>query len=117
MEYIALKKCRISGRSFVKGDVIPAGCMSMYEGSHLESMGVVAAAGSSANADAIVLDDRLPALGKDTIKEVMNILQEKNADVLARISTETDKILLSALLIFDSRRSIQTACSERLAAL
>lgn len=117
MEYIALKKCRISGRSFVKGDVIPAGCMTMYEGSHLESMGVVASAGSSGHADAIVLDDRLPALDADTIKEIMKIIQEKNADVLARISTETNTILLNALLIFDSRRSVQTACSERLAAL
>lgn len=114
MEYTALKKCRISGINYAKGDIITSDRMSMYEGQHLERMGVVAAYSGSSSMNTIILDDRLPALDANIIKQVMIIIQEKQADAIIRINEENDATLLNTLMIFDNRKTIQTACSDRL---
>lgn len=127
MRYVAQRNCRINGKNFVKGDVIPPGDLSAYEGMKLERYGFISEIPNSE----IMSDETTPEkastipipilsadgqtldLSADEVIKVFSVLQMSAADAASAVKSEESDNVCNLLGFIEQRRTVVTALSKR----
>lgn len=125
--YIARKSCRISGKNYVKGDIISTEDLPIYEGARLVKYGIISELPEDAEcvpkfvevAQTIVAVPILSLDGKtldwsiEDVAEALRVLQMSSEDAAAYVKDTQSDTLCNLLGFVDKRKGVLAALSKR----
>lgn len=135
MRYIANKKCRISGKNYLKGEIIPSSELAVYEGARLVMYGILSEipdneptgevpyaekAMEFAELKPIMIGVPILSLGgkvldfsAEDIAEVLRVLQMPSDSAVAYVKDCQNDMICNLLGFVDKRKGVFAALSKR----
>ncbi len=122
MNYLANKNCRINGKDYLKGEVIPATEMNIYECERLVKFNILVELPSNVSAKALSISKptertvSIPIyatgesvnLSESSLITVLTICQMPVEDAIEQIEQVTDKNIYDLLCVLETRTKVKT---------
>lgn len=135
MRYVANKKCRISGKDYCKGDIIPSSELAVYEGAKLvrygflseipdneltgetlyanEAMGFAELKSIMIGVPILSLDGKVLDFSAEDVAEALRVLQMSSDSAVAYVKDCQNDMVCNLLGFVDKRKGVFAALSKR----
>ena len=121
MNYMAMKRRKIAGNVYVRGDIIPASVISPFAARKLLKQGIlIEVEGTENNTETItvpILDGEAIIISVDDLCDVLYSLQKKADDAVNDINSMEDSNMLSLFRALESRKGVLSAVEKRILAV
>lgn len=114
MNFMAMKRCKLAGNSYVRGDIVPASILSPYEARKLLKQRMIIEVEDTEDITVPILDGEPIIVSVDELCDVLYSLQKKSDDAINDINSMEDVKMLALFRELESRKGVLSAIEKQI---